>query len=337
MDSRKSSVVLKYNDKKTMVITDDMASFTAVDNASGEADTITIDVQNRNLKWFKKKWFPKSTDFIKAGIKVVHWNSQKDTRSVFLGRYCIDKFTAEGYPGTASISGISIPLNSSFNVTERNKTYKKTSVKAVLEEIAGRAGIKLVFQADNQKIDKLSQGGKTDMAFAFSVCSSYDMCMKVYNQKLVVYSQTEYEKRKAAFTLKPSDFSEENRYSFDRAVTMVYDGVKFQYQDKDGKDITCKYILPGRKGNRLLNTSGSADTHAEAERKAKAQLAQNLRGAITATFELMGNPEYQAGKVIKVSGFGGFDGRYFIDQVTHSINEKFTSSLQCHKCVTNIN
>ena len=50
LNSRKSSVVLVYNDKKPMTITDDMASFTAVDNASGEADTITIDVQNRQSK-----------------------------------------------------------------------------------------------------------------------------------------------------------------------------------------------------------------------------------------------------------------------------------------------
>lgn len=337
LNSRKSSVVLVYNDKKPMTITDDMASFTAVDNASGEADTITIDVQNRGMKWFKNKWFPKSTDFVKASIKVEHWKKQNDNRTAFLGRYCIDEFSAGGYPGTASISGISIPIHSSFNVTERNKTYKKTSVQAILEEIARRADIKLAFSAKNQKLDEISQDGKNDMAFAFSICSDYDMCMKVYNNKLVVYDQTDYEKKKAVFTLTPSDFSDDNTYNFKRSVACVYDGVKFQYQDKDGKNIIYKYVIPGKKGKRLLNISGSADSHDDAARKAKAQLAGNLRDAVTASFNLMGDPLYQAGKVVKVSGFGGFDGRYFIDQVTHSKNEKYTSSLQCHKCVTNIN
>ena len=32
LNSRKSSVILVYNDKKTMAITDDMASFTAVED-----------------------------------------------------------------------------------------------------------------------------------------------------------------------------------------------------------------------------------------------------------------------------------------------------------------
>ena len=320
-----------------MAFTDDMASFTATDNASGEADTITIDVQNRNMKWLKKKWFPKSTDFIKAGIKVENWTGKKDNRTVFLGKYCIDEFSASGYPGTASICGISLPVHTSFNVTQRSKTYRKTSVETILGEIAKRAGIKLDFSAENQKIDEISQDGRTDMDFAFSLCSDYDMCMKVYNSKLVVYGQTDYEKRKAAFKLTPSLFSEDNTYNFNRSVSCVYDGVVFHYQDKDGKNIKFGYTIPGREGKRLLNISGSADSHADAERKAKAQLASNLRSAVTASFNLMGDPVYQAGRVAEVSGFGGFDGRYFIDQVVHSLNGKYTCSLQCHKCVTNIN
>lgn len=320
-----------------MAFTDEMASFTATDNASGEADTITIDVQNRNMKWLKNKWFPKSTDFIKAGIKVENWTSKKDNRTVFLGKYCIDEFSASGYPGTASICGISLPVHTSFNVTERSKTYKKTSVETILEEIAKRAGIKLDFSAENQKIDEISQDGRTDMDFAFSLCSDYDMCMKVYNSKLVVYGQTDYEKRKAAFKITPFLFSEDNTYNFNRSVSCVYDGVVFHYQDKDGKDITYRYTIPGRDGKRLLNISGSAGSHDDAARKAKAQLASNLRSAVTASFNLMGDPAYQAGKVAEVSGFGGFDGRYFVDQVVHSLNGKYTCSLQCHKCVTNIN
>ena len=35
----------------------------------------------------------------------------------------------------------------------------------------------------------------------------------------------------------------------------------------------------------------------------------------------MGDPVYQAGRVAEVSGFGGFDGRYFIDQVVHSLRK----------------
>ncbi len=337
MDSRKSSVILKYNNKKTMVFSDWMSAFTATDNASGEADTVAIDVQNRSFKWLKPKWFPKSTDFIKAGIKVENWAHKKDNRVVFLGKYCIDEFGVSGYPGTASISGISIPIHTSFNVTERSKTYKKTSVKTIMEEIAGRAGIKLEFSAKDQKIDEISQDGRTDMEFAFSVCSDYDMCMKVYNDKLVIYGQTDYEKRKAAFKLTPSFFSEDNTYNFNRSVSHVYDGVVFHYQNKDGKNITYKYTIPGRDGKRLLNISGSAGSHEDAGRKAKAQLASNLRSAVTASFNLMGDPVYQAGKVAEVSGFGGFDGRYFVDQVVHSLNGKYTCSLQCHKCVTNIN
>ena len=319
VNSRKSTVILKYNDKDaTKVFTDDMESFSWTDCASGEADTISLTLNNRKLKWLKGAWFPQSSDFIKMSIKVVHWRKQSDNRTVYCGKFAVDEFEAGGFPSTVDIRGISIPIHTSFNVTQRNKTYKKTSVREILSEIAGRANINLVFTAGNQNIDEISQEGRTDMEFAFSLCGDYDISMKVYNDKLVAYSQTEYEKRKKSFTLNKSDLGDSDAYHFSRSVARIYDSVKLQYQNKDGKNITYQYTVPGKKGKRPLFLSVSADSHADAERKAKAKLAENLRQAVTATFKVMGDPRYQACKVFEVAGFGKFDGRYFIDKAVHS-------------------
>ena len=71
--------------------------------------------------------------------------------------------------------------------------------------------------------------------------------------------------------------------------------------------------------------------------KAKAQLASTLREAITASFTVMGDPKYRACRVFRVTGFGKFNGRYFIDKVTHNFSDEgYTSTIECHKCVTNI-
>ncbi len=337
VNSRKSTIILKYNDKDaTKVFTDDMASFTWTDCASGEADTISLSLNNRNLKWLKPGWFPQSSDFIKMSIKVIHWRKQSDNRTVYCGKFAVDEFRASGFPSTVDVNGISIPIHTSFNITQRNKTYKKTSVREVLSEIAKRADVRLVFSAKNQKIDEVSQDGRTDMEFAFSLCSDYDISLKVYNEKLVAYDQTAYEKRKKSFTLDRSDLGDSGAYSFVRSVAGIYDGVKLQYQNKDGKKITYRYTVPGKEGKRLLSLSLSADSHADAERKAKAKLAKNLRQAVTATFKVMGDPRYQACKVFEVTGFGRFNGKYFIDKAVHSKEGAYYTTIECHRCVTNV-
>jgi len=336
-NSRKSTILLRYNDKDaTEVFTDDMESFSWTDCASGEADTISLTLNNRKLKWLKGAWFPQSSDFIKMSIKVVHWRKQSDNRTVYCGKFALDEFEAGGFPSTVDIRGISIPIHTAFNVTQRNKTYKKTSVREILSEIAARADVSLVFTADNQKIDEISQEGRTDMEFAFSLCSDYDISMKVYNGKLVAYDQTAYEKKGKSFTLDRSELGASDAYHFSHAVTGIYDGVKLQYQNKDGKNITYQYTVPGGKGKRPLFLSMSAESHADAERKAKARLAENLRQAVTATFKVMGDPRYQACKVFGVTGFGKFDGRYFIDKVVHSKAGGYYTTINCHRCVTNI-
>lgn len=338
MKARNTYVKLKYKGNGTMDITGEYSDCTIVDCASGEADTISVSLCNKDGKWLKKAYFPRSSDYIKATIVTEKWNDDSEKKKTFYyGKFVTDQITSSGFPSTAALGGISIPLHTGFNVTQRNRTYKKTSLKSVLQIIAKRARVKLVFDASNHKIDEVSQDGNTDLEFAFSLCSDYGCCLKLYNGKMIVYDQTAYERRERRFILKKSEIGDDSTYSFTRSISKVYDSVKFQYQNKKGKNITYNYKIPGRTAKRTLFISSSADSHADAEKKAKAQLASTLREAITASFTLMGNPQYKACMVFAVSGFGQFDGRYFIDKVTHSFSDEgYTSSIECHKCVTNI-
>lgn len=338
MKARNAYVKLKYKGNGTMDITEESSGCSIVDCASGEADTISVSLCNRNGKWFKKNYFPKSSDYIKATIVTEKWNGDNEQKvQAYQGEFVADQIVASGFSSTVDLEGISIPLHTGFNVTQRNRTYKKTSLKSILMTIANRADITLVFEASNHKIDEAGQDGNTDLEFAFSLCSDYGCCMKLYNGKMIVYDQTKYERKASRFTLKKAEIGDDSAFSFTRSISKVYDSVKFQYQNKKGKNITYNYHIPGRTAKRTLFISSSADSHADAEKKAKAQLASTLREAVTASFNLMGNPRYKACTVFKISGFGEFDGRYFIDKATHNFSDDgYTSSIECHKCVTNI-
>ena len=335
---RKSKVLIKYNDvDATKAIGNTLESFSWTDYASGSADTISLSLNNINNLWLKKGYIPLHTDNLKAWIRVDDWNYAKDNRSVFCGRFQVDKYTTGGPPNVFVLEGICIPISRSFNVTQRNKTYKKTSVKRRMRDIAKKAGLKLIYDAEDYSIKEISQDGKTDMEFAFSICDDYGLAMKIYNRKLVIYDQLRYEKRKASYVIDIATLGEGGAYSIEKNVASMYDGVKMQYTGKEKKTVTYKYVRPGKKGNRLLFISASADSHAEAEIKAKAQLYKNLREVQVITLSnLRGDPKYKAAECFTLTGAGKLNGKYFIDQVTHNKDGRYTCSITAHLVATQI-
>ena len=122
-----------------MDITEESSGCTIVDCASGEADTISVSLFNKSGKWFKKNYFPNSSDYIRATIVVDKWKNDSEHREVYQGKFVADQFAASGFPATVDLEGMSIPLHTGFNVTQRSKTYKKTSLKSILQIIAKRA------------------------------------------------------------------------------------------------------------------------------------------------------------------------------------------------------
>ena len=335
---RESEVLIKYNDvDATKAIGCMLESFSWTDYASGSADTVSLTLNNMNNLWLKKGYLPLHTDNLKAWMRVTDWNCAGDSRSVFCGRFQVDKYTTSGPPDVFVLEGICTPINRGFNVTQRHNTYKKTSVKKLMSDIAQKAGLKLVFDASDHIIKEISQDGKTDMAFAFSICDDYGLNMKVYNRKLVIYAPSKYERKKASYTINLQDLGESGAYSIEKNVSSMYDGVKMQYTGKGKKTVTFKYVLPGKKGNRLLFMSASADSHAEAENKSKAQLLKNLREVqVINLTNLRGDPKYKAAECFNLTGAGKLDGKYFIDNVTHTKDGRYTCSITAHLVVNQI-
>ena len=331
---RKSYLNLTYNGVDA---TDEFYSeaFEYMDFASGEADTISLTVNNQTGKW-TNGFMPQDGDYINAQICTENWNYDGDNRSVACGQFDIDSFKATGFPSVVNLSGISIPIQSDFNVTAKNKNYSSTTVKSILAEICADAGIELVYEASDYSIEETEQSGSTDMAFAFDLCSDHNLAMKIYNNKLVIYDQTDYEKKDAAYTI---DFSAMQKYSYSRIKTKLYDSVQIQYTNPDSDDtLTYYYCIPGADGRRTLFINEQVETYKEAEIKAKSRLLENIRGAISLSVTVKGDTKYITAQNVNITGLGKLDGTYFIDSVTHQKNAKgvYTCRLELHLCVTHI-
>lgn len=333
MDVMSSSIILRYNGKEATSITKESNSFSFTDNASGEADTGTISVMNLSGKWMKG-FYPQISDYFKAWIKTENWFQGKTASKLYCGKFQVDSLTLSGWPQKAQLKGISIPIGTNFNVTQKNKTWKKTNTKKILADLAKNGGIALVYDAEIYDVDEISQSGQTDLAFAFSVCSEYGMSLKLYNDKMIVYDQTAYEKKAASYTIKKTDLGGEGAYTFTSQITTLYDSVKIQYTKGD-KTLTYSYTIPGKSGKRTMFITTKADSYKDAELKAKSKLRKNLRESRLITLKLPGNTKYKAAENFELAGFGRLDGKYFVDKVQHDkAHSKYTCTMTAHPVVT---
>lgn len=330
--ARKTGITLTYNGKNvSSKITTYLDDFTYTDVASGKTDTLSITLSEHKHKWISD-WFPAEGDSMEANIKVNNWTKPDDNRQLKCGKFLIDDYSFSGPPDIYNVNAISSPINTDFTSTEKNKTWKNVTVKSIASAIAKTAGLKLHYDATTYKIEKLEQSGKTDMSFLFDVCESHCLAMKLYNTKLVIFDEIKYEAKPAVGTISKAECS---NYNLNGTLVGIYHGVSIKYTNpKTNKTLNYKYMI--QNGSRILKINEKAESYADAEIKAKARLRKHNKSAMTISLTLKGDVKYLAGTCYNVTGFGKFNGKYYIDEVRHSLSGGYTVSIQMHK-VLNIN
>lgn len=324
---RQATVSIKYNGKNvTENIKHCFSNMTYTDVASGETDTISIALTDESNKWING-WFPIEGDFVETEINQLNWTQIDDNKKLNCGKFLVDDFDFNGPPDTFNLKGIASPINSNFASTTNSKPWNKTTVKGIASNIAKKAGISLVFDATDYSIEKIEQNNQTDMAFLFSICESYGFSMKLYNSKLIIFDEEKYEKKTSKGTIDKSDCS---NYGLNGTLVGTYHGVSIKYTNtKTNK--TLSYTYNPLKGSRILKLNEKAENLKDAELKAKARLRKANKASRTITLELKGNIKYLAGTCFNLTGFGKFNGKYYIDKATHNFNTGYTVSMQMHK------
>lgn len=336
MSVMRSSLAIEYNGvEATEIIANDNDSFSWIDNATGKADTLTLGLSNLDQKWMNG-YYPSKEDELKAWIKLEEWAADYRQGMLYCGQFHVDSLRFSGWPEKLQLSAMSVPINSDFNVKQKNRTWESTSVRAILGDIASTAGIELVYDANDFAVNSISQSGKTDLSFAYSLCSEYGLALKLYNNKIVAYDQTEYEKKDAAYSIDRGSLGGNGAYTITSNMANVYDSAKIQYTDANGDTVSYEYTIPGEPGNRQMFISTKAESLGDAEAKAKAALRSNLRESKSITLKLMGSAKYIATQCFNLTGFGKLSGKYFIDSVTHEKSGgKYTCVIDAHQTVTN--
>ena len=334
---KKASKKKKRNAKIAKKIQNMAEALTYTDVASGQSDSLSITLANINKEWMGK-YMPKKGTLMGVKFVLRNWKLKlKKTKKKFnCGKFVLDDISFSGRPMECVLGGVSVPINNDFKSLPRTRTWAASTVKDIAAEIAGRAGVKIYYNADSIAVDELEQNNQTDSAFLSSLCDKYGLALKVYNYKIIIYDINKYEAKKCVKTFREKDII---NWSYNTTIEGAYTGCVLTYTNPDADDpIEVGIGSPGR----LYYMNVQANTYADAEMQAIAKVNNENRKAATATLTIRGpQKSYSASQNIRIKGLGKINGKYFIDKIAHSVGDSgYTMQLTLHrvqKKITNSN
>lgn len=338
-NARKAVPSLSFNGKNVSTkLADYLESVSCEDVASGSSDSIDITLQNIDMKWMNQ-WYPTKGDKISGTVTFQDWNKDGENLKLDCGTFILDEVKFSGGPLKVSLGGVAIPANESFKVRERTKTWKNVTIKNIANEIAKRYGLSLSYSGPTITIASIEQSDKTDSAFLYDLCKKYGLSMKVFNNKIVIYDQTQQEKKAASATITRDSFIDDE-WEYTDSIEGTYTGARISYKSgEDNEEISVYLGLKAENaaGSRVLNITEVADDYDTAYYMAAAQVNQSNEQATTISGKIWPNPKICAGICVTISGTGKANGKYFVDKSTVEVSDsRTTQSVELHKCQTRL-
>lgn len=327
MDPRQATASVTYNGKRIDTkLAECLQSFSYTDVASGESDSLSLNINDRDRKWIKS-WFPSKGDTMDATIIMKNWNKVGNTQKINCGSFAIDDFSFSGTPIKLKLEALALPTDSSFKETSRTKTYENTTLENIGKEVAKRAGIKLYYEAPNVSIEKVEQSEKDDCSFYNELVKLYGFAMKIYKNKIVVFSEATYEKKKSVATLTEQNI--EPSWSWNTKLCKTYTGAHYEYTNND-KNQTITVEVGS--GSRILKVTDAVSTAAEAERITLAKINEANKSDTTMSVTLtIANRKIIATSCVTISGLGKLNGKYYVEKVTWDIGSGCKQKLELRK------
>lgn len=323
---RRATVSLLYNGvNATGQIAGYINSFEYKDVASGASDTIRVSVNDPDKMWIGP-WFPVKGDRLVPTILLHNWMAEGQIIQFPCGAFKVDDFGFSGGPIKMNLDAIALPSSSSFKTEDRTETYEKATLQQIGQLVAGRAGISLFFDATDVAIEKVEQNKQNDCDFYNGLVEKYGLSLKIYNDRLVVFSEADYEARGPKFILTPADF--DPGWTWDTTLTGIYTGVRYQYTNSD-KNKT--FTVKAGTEERLLTCNEPADNLTEATAIALASVNNANKGTTTMSLSMMARPGLIASDTIEIAGLKRLSGKYYVEEVAHSIGSGYKMGLKLRK------
>jgi phage protein D len=327
--------------------------FAFTDNTSDQADDLTIQIADPDRTWMQI-YLPKKGIECSATIQVYNWLTLGDSRSIDCGIFWIDQIDCNGPPNVITVQAVSIPISSGIKNEKRWRGWEGTSLQLIASQIATENGLTLVWDTPQMpKLERVDEVGSPDLEFLRDKVKESSLSLSVKRGQLVIFSEEEYEARAAVYTI---NYGTSNilGYAFSSKLNDTYKEAEVAYvSPKTGEYLKEGFSAPnppegtnaidrsserveeegeGGGGAELRDFTGPINAgssgSADAKRKAKANLREKNKKEKMCEMVVFGNPDYRSGLNVQLSGFGIFDGKWFIYSSSHEISENgYTTQL----------
>lgn len=318
-------------------ITTDIApylkSFTFNDN-EGKSDEIQLEMEDSERKW-QGPWLPQKGDTIVANISLNNWHQEGANTQLQCGTFYVDEVSFKGPPDAVNIKAISVPFTSGGKDTKHTRAWENAPLTAIMGELASSAGLGLFYDAPDFIYDRVEQDKKTDLAMAKELAKREGLSVKVADGQMVVYDELTYEGKGPIKTLTRGSSNIES-YNFKvTAAEEQYKKVELTYWDgKQKKNIKYVYDVPGVADGPTLKVNKYAKSLDEAKRWAQKEARNKNKSSKSGDMTLMGDESMLQGQNVQISGFGAFDGKYFIESASHRVTGGYTVNIKLREVLS---
>jgi len=321
---RRPQIRLIFDNKDiTRDVINYLLEFSYDDYAHGKADNVEIKLEDIDGIW-KSNWFPQK------GLKMIPYIDYNGIK-VKCGEFEIDEIEASSAADVITIKGISSFVSKSLRMQKNNKNWEHIGLKDIAGQIARKHDFSLFFDGDDVYFNKISQKNESDLHFLKRICEQTGMHIKVSERKIVVFEAKSYDEKKPlkTFVRGKSDILS---FNLRTKSSDIYRGCVVQYFDEEKKkNVEYYYEIKDMHVGQILKINKRAHSLAEAERLAKCELRNKNQFEVEGSIETEGDISLFGGQNIALSGFGVFDGNYFIEEARHTISAKYTTTLNIRK------
>lgn len=273
---------------------------------------------------------------IQVKILQQNWDTDGVDKILDCGIFEIDSVDYAGPPRKLTIKATSIPYNTALRQTIHNNIYKNTNLKNIAGEIAKRSGMELMYLSGySPSYKRKEQTNTSDIAFLKKLCKDAGISLKVTSKKIVMFDAEDYENKPETKKIKAG---RENiiSYSFStKTADASYSTCHVKYTEPDTKKTFEATYTPenANADGQTLEIQQRVTSTAEAQELAKKKLREKNKDETSAQFSLVGDVDLVAGVTVRIYGYGEFDGKYIIEQATHSITGGYKVSIGLRSCL----
>lgn len=267
---------------------------------------------------------------VSATLVQKNWNDTGKDMTLDMGTFEIDSVDMSGPPDKVTVKSTSIPYTSKLRMEKKSKAWEKITLKGIGQEIAGKNGLKLMYEAnDNPAYKRKEQVQTSDIKFLQELCHAAGMALKVTTLTIVIYDAAEYDKKPAVRTFKKGSGDIISYKMGTKLTDTAYTSCHVSYSDPDSKEtIEYTYTPDSSTGTgQTLEINEKVNSKAEAIRLAKKRLREKNTQEYTASLKVVGDVSLVAGITVKLKGFQQFDRKYKVTQAKHNLLDGYTVDL----------